>query len=71
MQPGGSSTCTNPVLNLFGRSDDDTHCAGMTVARSALSPSSPAPAPRAAKAALGLDRSAVPSDSGDLSDNVR
>jgi len=51
--------------------DDDTHCAGMTVARSALSPSSPAPAPRAAKAALGLDRSAVPSDSGDLSDNVR
>ena len=45
--------------------------AGMTVARSALSPSSPAPAPRAAKAALGLDRSAGPSKSRDLSDNVR
>jgi hypothetical protein len=27
-------------------SDDDTHCGGMTIARSALSPSSPAPAAR-------------------------
>ena len=71
LPPPPTATLTCRIWYSISRtvSDDDVHRGDMMIARPALSPSSPAPAARS-RAALGLDRLARPSKSGDRAANA-